>query len=202
VALATAGVALFVAAKSRAAGPYDPTGDLLSLLAAFLFAAYSLATRPLVARYGAAPATAWSALIGLACILPVAWPSVLRQDWADLSLRSWGSLVYASAISMLAGYTLWTWAIEQRGAARTAPYLFLIPIATGVLAALFFGERLGPVEMAGAGLVLAGTAVVRLAAARPAVRLDDAAIVVGEPLPAAGEPTRPASAPAGGGGGR
>jgi drug/metabolite transporter (DMT)-like permease len=202
VALATAGVALFVAAKSRAAGPYDPTGDLLSLLAAFLFAAYSLATRPLVARYGAAPATAWSALIGLACILPVAWPSVLRQDWADLSLRSWGSLVYASAISMLAGYTLWTWAIEQRGAARTAPYLFLIPIVTGVLAALFFGERLGPVEMAGAGLVLAGTAVVRLAAARPAVRLDDAAIVVGEPLPAAGEPTRPASAPAGGGGGR
>src|SRR5689334_16766982 len=143
VALATAGVALFVLAKSRDGGPYDATGDLLSLLAAFLFAAYSLATRPLVARYGAAPATAWSALIGLACILPVAWPSVLRQDWADLSLRSWGSLVYASAISMLAGYTLWTWAIEQRGAARTAPYLFLIPIATGVLAALFFGERLG-----------------------------------------------------------
>ena len=187
VALATAGVALFVMAKSRAAGPYDPSGDLLSLLAAFLFAAYSLATRPLVARYGAAPATAWSALIGLACILPLAWPSVERQDWAGLSFRSWGSLFYASAISMLAGYTLWTWAIDRRGAARTAPYLFLIPIVTGALAALVFGERLGPVELAGATLVLAGTAIVRLAAGGPAVRVDEAA------SEASSERARPAS---------
>ncbi|HEU0114037.1 MAG TPA: DMT family transporter [Thermomicrobiales bacterium] len=196
VALATAGVALFETAKSRAAGAYDPSGDLLSLLAAFLFAAYSLASRPLVGRYGAAPATAWSVLIGLVCILPVAWPSVQRQNWATLSFRSWAELFYASAISMLAGYTLWTWAIDRRGAARTAPYLFLIPIVTGALAALLFGERLGPFELAGAACVFAGTAVVRLAAGRPAVHLDDAAMLVdGDPVRAAAEPIRPANAP-------
>ncbi|HEX5499729.1 MAG TPA: DMT family transporter, partial [Thermomicrobiales bacterium] len=145
--------------------------------------------------YGAAPATAWSALIGLACILPIAWPSILRQDWAGLSLRSWGSLVYASAISMLAGYTLWTWAIDRRGAARTAPYLFLIPIVTGALAALVFGERLGQVELVGAACVLVGTAVVRLAAGRPAVRVEAALGEVGAAPAPTIEPARPANTP-------
>lgn len=162
VVLATAGVALFVGDKLGGGIPYQPLGDGLSLLAAVLFAAYSIATGPLVARYGAPAATGWSALTGLLLILPVAWPAAVAQDWRGLSPGAVASLVYASAVSMLVGYTLWTWAIGRRGVARTTPYLFLIPVVTGAFSAVVFGEQFGPLKIAGAACVLTGTTLVRL----------------------------------------
>ncbi len=62
---------------------------------------------------------------------------------------------------MLAAYVAWAWAIERRGVGRTVPYLYLVPIATGILAAIFLGERFGPLKTLGALLVLAGVALAR-----------------------------------------
>lgn len=164
-AVAAGGVALFVGDKAAAGGAaegYSPVGDLLSLVAAAAFAVYSLATAPLVDRYGAPAATAWSALVGLVAIAPFSLPAAARQDWAGLGLGAWGSLLYASAVSMLLAYSLWAWAIARRGVGRTVPYLFLVPVVTGTLAALFLGERFGALKVGGAALVLVGTAIVRV----------------------------------------
>lgn len=100
VICATVGVGIFVGDKVVAGAPAG--GDLLSLFAAIAFSVYSLATRSLVRHYGAPAATAWSALVGLVAVLPWAVPAMAAQDWSALSLGAWGSLLYASAISMLA----------------------------------------------------------------------------------------------------
>jgi drug/metabolite transporter (DMT)-like permease len=159
VACAAVGVGVFVGDKLQAGAPAG--GDVLSLLAALAFSVYSLATQPLVRRYGAPAATAWSALVGLVAAAPWVGPAMAEQDWAGLSPGGWASLLYASAISMLAAYTMWAWAISRRGAGRTVPYLYLVPIATGVLAALFLGEGFGPLKVAGGVLVLFGVGLVR-----------------------------------------
>ncbi len=114
-------------------------------------------------RYGATVATAWSALAGLLMVMPFGWEAVRDQRWSGLSVDAWASLAFASVVSMLVAYTIWSWAIERRGVSRTVPYLFLVPIGTGVLAALLLGERFGLPKIAGALLVLLGTALVRLA---------------------------------------
>ena len=106
-------------------------------------------------------ATAWSALVGLVAVAPFALPAAGRQDWVGLSLGAWASLVYASAVSMLVAYTLWSWAIERRGVGRTVPYLFLVPVVTGLLAVFLLDERFGPFKVVGGLLVLVGTALVR-----------------------------------------
>lgn len=165
-ALAVGGVALFVQAKASGGAAYNPFGDLLSLVAAACFAIYTIATRPLVVRYGATEVTGWATLLGLAMILPVAWGAVRAQDWAGLHAATWGALFYAGLVSLLVGYSLWAWAIRRRGVGRTTPYLFLIPVVTGVFSAVVFGERFGPLKLAGAALVLVGTALVRLAAGK------------------------------------
>ena len=159
VVCAALGVAVFVGDTLRSDTP--ATGDALSLLAAAAFAVYSLATRPLVRRYGAPVATAWSALVGLVAIAPFALQAAGRQDWRGLSFGAWASLVYASALSMLVAYTLWSWAIERRGVGRTVPYLFLVPVVTGLLAVFLLDERFGPFKVVGGLLVLVGTALVR-----------------------------------------
>lgn len=159
VAVAAAGVALFVGDKLVADRP--AAGDAFTLLAAVTFAVYSLATKPLVGRYGPTVVSAWSSLVGMIGILPLTLPASLRQDWGRLSVRGWGALLYSSALSMLAAYVAWAWAIERRGVGRTVPYLYLVPIATGLLAAIFLDERFGPLKTLGALLVLAGVALVR-----------------------------------------
>ena len=45
--------------------------------------------------------------------------------------------------------------------ARTALFLYLIPVLTGVLSYFFMGESFGPVKIFGAILVLAGVALAR-----------------------------------------
>ena len=100
-------------------------------------------------------------------------------------------MLYASVLSMLVAYTVWAWAIERGSVGRTVPYLFLIPIVTGALAALVLGERFGPLKLGGAVLVLAGTALVRgvgtgraaTPAAGPAPNRESAALPAAEPAP-------------------
>jgi drug/metabolite transporter (DMT)-like permease len=165
VLLAAAGVTLFVGDKMRAQGfGVATTGDLLGLSAAILFAIYSLAARPLTTRYGAALTNAWAVSFGLVAIAPWGLPASLQQPWGNVSLPVWGSLFYASAVSMLIGYALWSWAIARGGMARTVPYLFLIPVVTGVVSAVAFGEVFGPLKLAGAAMALAGTTLVRILA--------------------------------------
>jgi drug/metabolite transporter (DMT)-like permease len=162
-ALAAAGVLVFVGDKLHAEGfGLSASGDLLSLGAAFLFAVYSLAARPLTARYGATVTTAWAVVFGFLAVAPWALGPALRQPWSSLPLTVWTALVYAAAVSMLVGYSLWTWAMHRGGVARTAPYLFLVPVATGVISAAALGERFTLAKIGGALMVLAGTTMVRL----------------------------------------
>jgi O-acetylserine/cysteine efflux transporter len=63
---------------------------------------------------------------------------------------------------MLIGYTLMAWAITRSGVARTAPYLLLVPVGTGIISALLLGESFGPLKIVGAAMVLTGIALVRL----------------------------------------
>jgi drug/metabolite transporter (DMT)-like permease len=189
VALSAAGVAVFVGDKMRAEGIGAATlGDLFGLIAALAFAIYSLAARPLTFRYGATVTTGWSVLVGLAAIAPWGMPAALAEPWERLTLPVWGALFYAAAIAMLVGYTLWAWAIARAGVTRTVPYLFLIPVITGVVSATALGETFSPGKLAGALMVLIGTTLVRVlgrgarapakASPSPSARLEVAAIDV------------------------
>jgi drug/metabolite transporter (DMT)-like permease len=167
VAVALTGVALFVGDKLHGDGfGLATTGDLLGLLAAVAFAVYSFAARPITVRYGATVTTAWAVLIGLAAVAPWGIPAAIAQPWSTLSPAVWGAIVYAGAVAMLVGYSLWSWAVARRGMARTVPYLFLIPIGTGGFSVLLLGETFTAGKVAGAALVLLGTAGVRLLGAK------------------------------------
>ncbi len=166
VVVALVGVAVFVSDKFVGQQAFSPAGDAIIVLAAACFAAYNLASRPLVSRYGPDVASAWTLLAGFVVLVPICWNAALAQDWTAIDPPAWAALAYAALFSLLLAYVLWTWAIARRGVGRTTPYLFLLPILTG--------ERFGPGKVAGAVLILAGTAVVRVLGARWARRAPSA----------------------------
>jgi drug/metabolite transporter (DMT)-like permease len=167
IGCALLGVGLF--AGERLAGKSPVAGDLLAVGSAATFAAYSLATRRIVRRYGSPLVTCWLAAIGGIATLPVTVPRVRDQDWGALGAGGWTAILYSSALSMLLAYTIWGWAIERRGVGRTVPYLYLVPILSGALAMLFLDERISLVQGLGAATILTGVALARRAAPIPAI---------------------------------
>lgn len=160
VAFSLLGVAVFIGEKLLAGEP--AMGDVLNVIAAFSFAIYGLTTRELVLRYGAPVTTAWSVLIGLVAIVPFTANALWTENWGAIDRIGWVSIVYAAVVSMMIGYALWGWAIARAGAGRSVPYLFLIPVITGILSVAFRGEHLSAAQLAGAAIALAGVAMARI----------------------------------------
>jgi drug/metabolite transporter (DMT)-like permease len=73
-----------------------------------------------------------------------------------VSLQSWLVLAYMVVLPVYVAYIVWNWAITRRGAAAASSFVLLVPIVSGVLSAVTFGEAFGVAKIVGAGLILVG----------------------------------------------
>jgi drug/metabolite transporter (DMT)-like permease len=158
------GVVIFLADKASKGIGIATTGDLLSLLAALFYAAYTVSLKPLLERYPATVVTAYTLSIGAVPVLWLAAPALLVQDWGRVDIAGWSVLLWASIFPVYAAWTAWSWATARAGVARTNVFLYLVPIVSGVVAFFLLGEPFGPVKLAGAALALSGLLVARRAA--------------------------------------
>ena len=160
VVLAFVGVAVFLQAWDAfdAARP----GDLLSLGAAAAFGAYGVINQPLTARYPPRELMAYGLATGGLLVTLVGIPAMASQDWSSVSVPAWAILVYATVGPVYVAYALWNWAIRHRGIPRTVVYGFLVPILGGAIAVVALDERVGPAQVVGGLLVVAGLLVTRL----------------------------------------
>ncbi|ROR34345.1 DMT family transporter [Inmirania thermothiophila] len=153
-----AGVALLMGG----AGPAGRlAGDLLGLLTAVFYGGYIFAVARARRRDGTAAVMAASAAVSAALLLPLAWASgerVLPQTAAG-----WAVLLALAWLTHAGGQGLITWALAHLPAAFSAVVLLVQPVAAALIAWPLFGEPLGPVEAAGAALVLAGILLARRA---------------------------------------
>lgn len=162
VAISFAGTAVFVAATNpgnllQGAG----LGDLLSLGAALCFGGYSVAIRPLTQLYPSPKLTALTLGLGTVFLTPICLPQLLEQHWSLVGAHAWLEMAYMVIFPVYLAYTIWSWAIRQRGVARTTIFGYLAPVFGGVFAAIFLHEGFGPLKLVGAALVLVGLALAR-----------------------------------------
>jgi drug/metabolite transporter (DMT)-like permease len=155
-----AGVVLLVASGGGSGGA-SLLGDVLSLGAAVTWMAATIWPAPLLAKYGALRTTVWMLSASILITLPVSVSSVADSLANPPSAAAWGSLLYSAVFGILIGNSLWQRAVQQVGASRTLIYLYLEPVGALALAALFLGERLGPLQALGGLLALAGVVLVR-----------------------------------------
>src|SRR5438270_3679772 len=154
VAAAILGTAVFVADKLGA--PESLLGDLLSLGSAVSFAVYGIVNRPLVKRYATATYTAYTILAGAIPLLLISTPAALVQDWGAVSASSWLVVANMTVLPVYVAYIVWNWAIARLGAAAASSFTLRVPIASGLLSVLFYGEDFDLAKALGAGLVMVG----------------------------------------------
>lgn len=150
------GMAVF-GASGLADAPHTWRGDLLFVLAAMVWAVYTLVFRGsgLTPWQGAAVINAWSMLLLLPLLLVFGAPRLLTAPWVDVAWQALGQGVVAG----LLGLVTYMIAIARLGSARASLSAALVPLSTALGAAWLLGEPLVPGTLAASGLVACGVAL-------------------------------------------
>ncbi|HLV99586.1 MAG TPA: DMT family transporter [Ktedonobacterales bacterium] len=171
ILLAFVGVALFLFAaggQTQHAGAdshVTPStmiiGDVLSLGAALSFALYGITNKKLGARYSPAELMCYTLIIGTLALSPIGVPALFHQNWALVTWRAWAVMGYAVVFPIYISYTIWNWAIMQRGVGYVTLYNYLTPILGGIGSFLILGEQFSAGQLVGAAVVLSGLLLAR-----------------------------------------
>ena len=160
LAVALAGVAM-VSYNGAAVLELNPRGDLLALLAAAAWSAYSLLTRKLSAfGYPVVQTTRRTFAWGLLFLLPVLPVLGFRPGLGTLTEPVYLlNLLYLGLGASALCFVTWGFAVGRLGAVRTSAYIYLVPVVTLVTSALVLGEPVTPLSLGGAALTVAGLAL-------------------------------------------
>lgn len=171
-ALSISGIALVSGASLHAQGREGLIGDAILVTAAIAWSAYTVGSRPVVARYGSVPATAWSLWVGALGLVPAGIPALLTQNWSAVTPGAWGGLAFSAVFAISLAYLIWYRGVERIGNTRTAIFSNLTPIVALAAGAVLLRERPSTLALVGAALTLAGVMIVRTdpGSRRPATR--------------------------------
>ena len=163
VAIACIGVLIFLSDKLLGAQWRASGGDLVLLLAAFFFSAYTVKAKPLIERHGAVLVMTYATLLGSVPLVLLNLPAGLEVEWRAVPLAIWAGLLWAVVLSSFVGWIVWGWVNAAWGVARTAPLIYLMPPAAGLVAWWVTGEGYGAIKLGGAAVTLIGVAVAQFA---------------------------------------
>ncbi|HEU5195951.1 MAG TPA: EamA family transporter [Methylomirabilota bacterium] len=120
----------------------------------------------LLKRLGPADATslvAWLSLVpplpALALSLVLDGPLALPRALAAAPAAGLAGAIFLGLVATSLAYALWGGLLRRYPAAAVAPFALLVPLVGALSSAVVFGERFGPLRLAGMALVLAGVAI-------------------------------------------
>lgn len=159
IALAFAGVVLIVLHRPGAQLVAGGIGDLLLLASVVTFAAGGLIVQRLARKMDPLHISwlmylAGTAMIGLHSALTSTMPHLSELP---LSTWPWMLVLYSGAIATAFGNVVWNRSIATLGVARTALYLYFLPIFGVGFAILLLGEPVTVWHLVGLVVILAGT---------------------------------------------
>lgn len=155
-AVAMAGICLISFNGSALA--LDLRGDLLALLAAFVWACYALLTRKISALgHPTVLTTRRTFFYGLVFMLPVLALSGARPDLACLlDPVDLGNLLFLGLGASALCFVTWNFAVKELGAVKTSVYIYLVPVITVAASVAILDEPFTWMTGVGTALTLMG----------------------------------------------
>jgi drug/metabolite transporter (DMT)-like permease len=166
------GAALSIAGVCFVAGAsFTVSGNLLGYLymggAALCWVVYCFLTRPLFERCSQIHIVFWQSAVGFLGFLPFALAEHSR--WAMPELPVMLHTVFLGICCSALAYWLYAQSLQVLGVAISAIFINFIPVVTAIAGFFLLGDRLHPLQWAGAGLVVFGVTLAMLEK-RPACR--------------------------------
>ncbi len=164
VGAAIAAVGMIVLAAFKLASGLTRTmiGFALVIGAAFAWAVGNIIAKRGAGAHGADmfALTVWSSLVPPLPLAALGFAfeggTALVQTIASMSPLAWGCVLVLSYGATLFGFGSWNALLHRYPTALISPFALLIPVSGLASGALFLGESLAPVQMAGVALVFVG----------------------------------------------
>jgi drug/metabolite transporter (DMT)-like permease len=152
--LGLAGAVVFFAG-ARFGGP-RLLGDLLYLLGAAAWAAYTIASKRVLAGVDPLRATTIATAVGAAALLIPAVPALPAADWAAVSGTAWAALAYLAVGPTALAYLLYYRGLAQVSPSTATITMFAVPFFGVTCSALLLHESFTPTQVVGAVIMLPG----------------------------------------------
>lgn len=159
IVIALAGSVLVATNGSLAGFALNPLrlyGDSLVLLTGLAWATYSTLVKTLLERYPAVTVLAYTTFAGTLLLLPLSLTE-LPVNFAAVTLSGWLNILYLGLFASALAYLIWNLALSQVPAVTAAVYIYLIPVLTAVMVAIYYRQLPGRYIVAGGLIVLLGT---------------------------------------------
>ena len=154
--VAMAGVALISFNGSRL--ELNPTGDILAVLAAFVWACYSILTRKISSfGYPVILTTRRTFFYGILFMVPALFFfdfEIGLERFADMAHLL--NILYLGVGASAFCFVTWNFAVKALGAVKTSVYIYMVPVITVVTSVLVLKEPVTWVSLVGTVMAVAG----------------------------------------------
>ena len=157
----TLGGATLLIGPNFALGGRALAGDALGVLTAVFYAGYMLAIKSASARTTTARLMAVTTTVAAIALLPYALATA--DVFMPQSARGWLVVVALALVPQIAGQSLIAYGFAHLPAAFSSVSLLLQPVLAAIYSWVLLGEAVGPVQLLGGLVVLAGIYLARRA---------------------------------------
>ena len=136
----------------------NPVGDLLALLAALVWACYSILTRKIGSfGYNTILTTRRVFFYGILFMIPALFLFDFYWDIARFAKPVYlFNIIYLGLGASALCFVTWNFAVKLLGAVKTSVYIYMVPVITVVTSVLILHEQITVTAGAGTVLTLAG----------------------------------------------
>lgn len=136
----------------------NPVGDLLALLAALVWACYSILTRKIGSfGYNTILTTRRVFFYGILFMIPALFLFDFNWDIARFAKPVYlFNIIYLGLGASALCFVTWNFAVKLLGAVKTSVYIYMVPVITVVTSVLILHEQITVTAGAGTVLTLAG----------------------------------------------
>jgi drug/metabolite transporter (DMT)-like permease len=163
--IAFAGVAIVIGSSTQLSLGASIPGDVLTLGAAALWAVYTVAGARILRVMDPLVATTWTVVAGFTVLVPFGVWEVVTGPPASFPPAAIAGIVYSGALAAGLANAFVFNAIRFVGPTRVTASQFLVPAGAVLLGSVILGEPIGPAQVVGGIVIVAGVWLTR----RPAV---------------------------------
>lgn len=139
----------------------NPLGDLLALLAAIIWAIYSLLTKKISTyKLNTILTTRRIFLYGL--IFMISFAAVFKFKFQPALIFNVNNIIHLLYLGIGASalcFVSWNFSVKKLGAVKTSIYIYMVPVITVIASAIVLHEKITFSLIAGASLTISGLAI-------------------------------------------
>lgn len=134
-------------------------GDLLAILAAVLWAIYSITLKKINTKfhYHNLYITRKIFFYGVIFMLPLMFPLKIQFHFSSLLIHSvLLNILFLSLVASALCFVMWTMGVKIIGAIKASNYIYIVPLITAITSVLILKERITLIVIVGGCLILIG----------------------------------------------